>query len=90
MLQVIKERDQILNYSKVLVAACVKNNYADPATLNTFISEITPAMMINGEDIVKSPNNPILPFLTDALYHELKRVKEAAELQRELEHKTKE
>jgi hypothetical protein len=89
-LDIIKERDFLLAHSKLLVETCVKNTYADPTALENVVNSITPALVINGEDSVHNIPNPIIPILTDALFQELKKVKHAAEIQKQNEFNKKE
>ena len=79
--EIHKERDNLVKHVRSFMNKAVKNRHDNFDSLVELVDSVTPFSR-DDIDTEKMPN-PILPILVDALYNDLKKVKEAYQIAKE-------
>lgn len=79
--EIHKERDNLVKHVRSFMKKAVKNRHDNFESLVELVDSVTPF----SKDDIDTDNmpNPILPILVDALYNDLKKVKEAYQIAKE-------
>jgi len=89
-MEIIRQRDNLVDYLKVFIENTVKKSYGDVSAIEKLVQSIVPTVILNDDDNIHNMPNPIIPILVEALYNELRKVKEAAEQQKDKDFMKKE